>query len=122
MHSTWAVPTWREGIILHPVQVAKKGRTCGDGRSWGTGREMVGTVWTIDIHKEKGRRDQTTSSCIHECPLSQAPALWPLHSARASTWHLRVRRPRSEGVSSMVFCSRCQVREEAGRFPMEKQG
>lgn len=82
----------------------------------------MGTVWTIDIHKEKGRRDQTTSSCIHECPLSQAPALWPLHSARASTWHLRVRRPRSEGVSSMVFCSRCQVREEAGRFPMEKQG
>lgn len=56
MHSTWAVPTWREGGILHPVQVAKEGRTGGDGGSWGTGREMMGTVWTIDIHKEKKGR------------------------------------------------------------------
>lgn len=35
MHSTWAAPTWREGDILHPVQVAKEGRTCGGGRELG---------------------------------------------------------------------------------------
>lgn len=56
-HSTWAVPTRREGILLHLVQVAQKGRTGGGGGSWETGKEAVGTVWTRDIHKEKGRRE-----------------------------------------------------------------
>lgn len=26
MHSTWVVPKWREGDILHPVQVTREAR------------------------------------------------------------------------------------------------
>lgn len=56
MYSTWAVPKWREGDILHPVQVAKEGRTGGGGRSWGKGRERGG--YCLDnrhSQREKGR-------------------------------------------------------------------
>lgn len=41
MHSAWAVPTWREGITLHLVQLPKKadqvevGGVGGQGGRWG---------------------------------------------------------------------------------------
>lgn len=53
-HSTWAVPKWREGDILHPVQVTREARQVGGGGSWGRVREGVGTVWTIETFT-KGR-------------------------------------------------------------------
>lgn len=40
-HSTWAVPKWREGDVLHPVQVTREARQVevegaggGGGRGW----------------------------------------------------------------------------------------
>lgn len=52
----------------------------------------MGTVRTIDIHKEKGKQDQMTSSCDVSAP---SPRLWPVASALSSSVHLAlgVRRP-----------------------------
>lgn len=56
---------WRE--------VGRQGR-----RRWALSGQETST-------KKRGGGNQTTGSCLREGPLSQAPALWPLHSARAST-------------------------------------
>lgn len=55
MHSTWAVPKWREWGIIHPVQVAREaGQTEVEGDSGGGG---VGhCLDNRDIHKGKTGR------------------------------------------------------------------
>lgn len=55
MHSTWAVPKWREWGILHPDQVAREARQAvveGGGREGG-GRGVGHCLNDKDTHKGK---------------------------------------------------------------------
>lgn len=44
MHSTWAVPKWREGDILHPVQDAREAGLVEVEGTGGKGGRRVVTV------------------------------------------------------------------------------
>lgn len=71
MHSTWAVPTWREGNSLHPVQVAKEGRTGGGAGSWGKGNETGGhSLDNRHPQRKGGGEDQMNGSFTDERLLS----------------------------------------------------
>lgn len=77
MHSTWAVPKWREWGILHPVQVAKEAGQAEVERLGEEEGKGLGTVWTIETSTEgrQGGEDQMICSFTDGYLLSQAQAL-----------------------------------------------
>lgn len=72
MHSTWAVPKWREGDILHSIQVTTEAGLVEREGVGGRGGRKVGTVWSRETHT-KGRgggEDQTICSFTDGCLFS----------------------------------------------------